>query len=72
MRSDLDLKMAEAEAREAADLQHLDALKTYLDGAKEAKKALGNAYHPYDLNTGVPRSTDEITVTWKVSLLLPS
>ncbi|MFZ4405679.1 MAG: DUF6399 domain-containing protein, partial [Pseudobdellovibrionaceae bacterium] len=58
--SDLDLKMAEAEAREAADLRHWDALKTYLDDAKEAKKALGNAYHPYNLNTGVPRSADEI------------
>jgi len=60
--SDLARKMAEAEAREATDLGHVDALKTYLNDAKEAKKTLGIAYHPYDLNTGAPRSADDVSI----------
>ena len=40
----------------------MDALKTYLDDAKEAKKTLGIAYHPYDLNTGAPRSADDVSI----------
>jgi hypothetical protein len=60
--SDLARKMADAEAREESDLQHVYALKTYLDDVKEAKKALGSAYHPYDLNTGAPRSADDVNM----------
>lgn len=60
--SDLDRRMAEAEVREKADLRYLDALKTSLDDVKDAKKALGTAYHPYDLSTGAPRSADEVNI----------
>jgi hypothetical protein len=58
--SELDKQMAEAEAYSESELRHFNAVKKYRDDAKDAKKALGKAYHPYDLNTGKPQSAEEI------------
>lgn len=58
--SELDEQMEKAVAQKEAELQYLNAVKRYRDEAKEAKKALGDAYHPYDLNTGKPQSVEEV------------
>ena len=58
--SELDKQIADADAYSEAELRHFNAIKKYCDDAKDAKKALGKAYHPYDLNTGKPQSAEEI------------
>ena len=59
--SDLDKKMTEADALVEAELRHLDQVKKYCDDARDAKKAMGAVYHPYDLSTGTPQSAEEIS-----------
>jgi hypothetical protein len=38
----------------------LQQAKQYQENAREAKKALGVLYHPYDLTTGSPKTAEEI------------
>jgi hypothetical protein len=49
----------------AADIditaQHLQEIKQCEEKAKEAKKALGAAYHPYDLCTGKSQTVEEVS-----------
>ena len=59
--SDLDKKITEADLLVEVESQHLARVKKYCDDARDAKKALGAVYHPYDLNTGAPQSAEEIS-----------
>ena len=59
--SDLDKKTTEAEALVEAEVRNLDQVKKYCDDARDAKKAMGAAYHPYALSTGASQSAEEIS-----------
>jgi hypothetical protein len=49
-----------AKTHAEAEFQSLNAVKKYHHDIKEAKKALGDAYHPYDLQTASSQSCEEI------------
>jgi Family of unknown function (DUF6399) len=58
--SELDKQMDYAKTNEKTAKCHLDKIKKYQDNVKEAKKALGDVYHPYDLKTGKLQPAEEI------------
>lgn len=50
-----------AEIAEETALVRLNELKTFQEDARESKRALGFAYHPYDLETGKPQTAEIVS-----------
>jgi hypothetical protein len=59
--SELDKQMSKADTDEEAALHHLEDVKQHQIDVKEAKKALGDVYHPYNLTTGKSQTAEEIS-----------
>ncbi len=57
---DFDQRIADAKAEEAFALLNLEETKKRKEDTKKAKKALGDAYHPYDLETGKPQTAKKV------------
>lgn len=63
--SALDGEIINAELNKDAALRHLNGIKKYQADVKEAKKALGQVYHPYDLTTGKAQTAEDIAEKMK-------
>lgn len=59
---DFDQRIADAKAKEALALLNLEEAKKRKEETKKAKKALGDAYHPYDLETGKSQTAKKVGV----------
>jgi len=58
--SELNDEMNRAVAEIDATKKQHDEVQTYQVDVKKAKKALGDVYHPYDLNTGLAQTAEEV------------
>jgi len=63
--SALDGEIINAELNRDAALSHLNDIKKHQADVKEAKKALGQVYHPYDLTTGKAQTAEDIAEKMK-------
>ena len=68
--STLKQKIEAAETDINSTAQYLQEVKQCQEKAKDAKKALGAAYHPYDLNTGKSRMVEEISALIEANLAI--
>ncbi len=59
--SELERQITVAEADVTLAAHYVNDVKQWQENTKEAKKALGTAYHPYDLNTGKPQTIEEVS-----------
>jgi len=59
--SELLSKLIYAEIGEDAALTRLNELKKHQTDIQEAKRALGKAYHPYDLETGQAQTAEDVS-----------
>jgi hypothetical protein len=57
---DFDQRIAEAKAEETFALLNLEEAKKRKEDTQKAKKALGDAYHPYNLETGKSQTAKKV------------
>jgi hypothetical protein len=55
-----DKRIEEAQARESEAVKFLDIAQVHQESAKEAIHGISNDYHPYNLETGAPKSAEEV------------
>ncbi len=58
---DFDKRIGNAMDREVKAKKALEIAEKHRESAKQAVKGIGDAYHPYDLETGKPRSPEEVS-----------
>ena len=58
---DFDKRIKQAKAKETEARRLLDIAQDHQERGKEAICEIGKGYHPYDLETGVPRSAEEVS-----------
>ena len=56
-----DKRIAEAQAQESEARKLFETAQYHQEKAKEAIRGIGKDYHPYDLETGAPRSAEEVS-----------
>lgn len=56
-----DKRIAEAQTKRAEAEIALEAAQNHQKRAKEAIRGIGTDYHPYDLETGVPKSAEDVS-----------
>lgn len=56
-----DKRIEQAQAKEAEARNLLETAQCHQEKAKEAIRAIGKDYHPYDLETGAARSAEEMS-----------
>ena len=56
-----DKRIEEAKEREAEAKNLLEAAQCHQEGAKDAIRGISKDYHPYDLETGKPKSAEEVS-----------
>ncbi len=59
---DFDKRIREAADREKKAKKALEIAEKHRESVSQAIKGIGNAYHPYDLETGTPRSPEEVSL----------
>ena len=60
------LEIKDAKTTELASLKNLEECKQRKDKVKQAKKAMSEAYHPFDLNTGQSKTSEEISAELEI------
>lgn len=65
MKNHIPHSIINAELNRDAALSHLNDIKKHQADVKEAKKALGQVYHPYDLTTGKAQTAEDIAEKMK-------
>lgn len=68
--SELMSKLIYAEIDEDTAKTRLDELKKHQTDIQESKKALGQTYHPYDLETGQAQTVEEISAKLEANFLI--
>lgn len=56
-------KLSKASEEKESEEAHLEKLIKYNDTVKQARKTIGEGYHPYDVNTGSSRTPDKLQAT---------
>jgi hypothetical protein len=58
-----DKRIQEAQEKEGEARKVLDTAIAHRERSKKAVQEIGEAYHPYDLETGAPRSAEEVSLS---------